>query len=435
MPAGRSCGKGSLLVNSSLEEQECVQCPPLSYTLSALDGCDKTVCFPRKCRACPKGADCTGLQFTSAAEGSEWEEELASDGSGFQKRILSCPAGFTMLRDPLSPEQDDCLLCPEGKYRLTPVVWQDANSNSLPECHACPRGAACPGGNVVEAMANFWRLQTIFSGGHEYLDAASDVCQAVDATDTTQCLFPEGIIWLRDWSDDAPMHCTRIPEISTALVCARPSSTTLQSRTGVTNRRASNDSTPDVGTARVYPCVLRACGYNNGCKQNRTGPLCGFCSPDYAMTTKGCSPTACASEEELAPLRWTLIVFASVVVLVLWFIMSWRPVVPEVEATIVRMLSSISGLGCVYLCFDNMQGDTADLSRGRGCRDVLTTILGGFKWIWARSEPQVFGYTKTRFRSLRRFISLHSKFWAVLACMPSNGRRSLPMLSTGSREP
>ena len=52
----RACGEGSLLVNSSLEDQECMACLPKTYTLSPLDGCGAVACFPRECRKCPKGA-------------------------------------------------------------------------------------------------------------------------------------------------------------------------------------------------------------------------------------------------------------------------------------------------------------------------------------------------------------------------------------------
>jgi hypothetical protein len=50
----RSCGEGSLLVNNSLDDQQCMPCKPMSYTLSATFGCAATECFPRECRKCPK---------------------------------------------------------------------------------------------------------------------------------------------------------------------------------------------------------------------------------------------------------------------------------------------------------------------------------------------------------------------------------------------
>jgi len=137
--AGRSCGMGFLLVNSSLNDQECVQCLQNSYTLSPFYGCEEDKCFPRNCRKCPKAADCSTLEFRSVAVGSVWEEEQASDLSGLQKRILSCPAGYKMMRDQEAPDQDNCLKCSKDYYRLTPVVWQ-GNSSLLPDCHPCPKG-------------------------------------------------------------------------------------------------------------------------------------------------------------------------------------------------------------------------------------------------------------------------------------------------------
>jgi len=325
------------------------------------------------CQTCPKGAVCgngecalRNSNFTCSdgtSVGSRWQPFVGTDrGMQVHKRILSCPAGFKMQRDPLFPQLDNCEKCSQNFYLLKPVDWQGPNT-TLPSCSACPKGATCAGGNIVEASAGFWRFQTQLLGGYEYLHAASDMCQ--EAQEGVECLFPVGFHVLQKWSD-APMHCTRLPEVSTGLVCARPSNNTLQRRTAFANGRAFQDPTLDVGIARIYRCMPGACDSNNSCGQNRTGPLCGFCSPGYAMTTQGCSRSVCASQRELTPMRMTLIICTSVCVLVLWFIMSWRPVVPEVDAVGARVFSSISGMACGYKCFKCF-----DSSHG--------TILGGLK--------------------------------------------------------
>lgn len=46
--------------------------------------------------------------------------------------------------------------------------------------------------DVVEAKAGNWRLQTLVSRDYEYLNVASDKCQANDAMAMTECLFPAG---------------------------------------------------------------------------------------------------------------------------------------------------------------------------------------------------------------------------------------------------
>lgn len=54
----RECGPGTLLVNSTIEDQECTVCLPKSYTLDFNQGCNARldICFPRDCFKCPKVA-------------------------------------------------------------------------------------------------------------------------------------------------------------------------------------------------------------------------------------------------------------------------------------------------------------------------------------------------------------------------------------------
>jgi hypothetical protein len=183
-------------------------------------------------------------------------------------------------------------------------------------------------------------LQTKLSGGYEYLDSASDVCQVEGAEEGTECLFPSGIIATKTWSDN-PMRCTLLPQVSSGLVCARQLTAQLADR-----RKTSNKDTDDqlddadlintedsqdedcsaeigstCGSARVYRCSLRTCDMNNTCFQNRTGPLCGMCLPGFAMTTEGCSSASCPTEEELHLWRGVAIAVIILVFLVGWFIL------------------------------------------------------------------------------------------------------------------
>ncbi len=52
-----SCPPGFLLVNASLESQQCKKCPAYSYSFNHLDGCiaeeSTLVCGVRNCQACP----------------------------------------------------------------------------------------------------------------------------------------------------------------------------------------------------------------------------------------------------------------------------------------------------------------------------------------------------------------------------------------------
>jgi len=110
------CPPGHQLANSvdgkfNADLQKCKACSVGKYIIDQA--------YP--CKNCPKGATCPdGFQFLSKATGAEWEEETALDG-GIQKRILSCPLGWEMKRDPLFPDQDDCVQCAEGSYLVSLV--------------------------------------------------------------------------------------------------------------------------------------------------------------------------------------------------------------------------------------------------------------------------------------------------------------------------
>ena len=53
----RSCPKGYLKVNASLNDQMCWPCKADSYSVSDVDGC-VGICASRPCTQCPAGADC-----------------------------------------------------------------------------------------------------------------------------------------------------------------------------------------------------------------------------------------------------------------------------------------------------------------------------------------------------------------------------------------
>lgn len=85
----RQCPSGNLLINTTIEVQECKQCLPGTYLLEGSSECTK----------CPEGADCPdGLSFVSRVEGAQWTKELATDGTGTRRlRITECPAGYALV--------------------------------------------------------------------------------------------------------------------------------------------------------------------------------------------------------------------------------------------------------------------------------------------------------------------------------------------------
>ena len=76
---------------------------------------------------------------------------------------------------------------------------------------------------------------------------------------------------------------------------------------------------------RVYQCAEDACVGNNTCNGNRTGLLCAYCAPGYALELKVC--TKCSSGDNvLKTLTTFLIALGVLLVLLILFLTGWREV-------------------------------------------------------------------------------------------------------------
>ena len=88
------------------------------------------------------------------------------------------------------------------------------------------------------------------------------------------------------------MTCIKLPGGGEELFCAR-----LLSAVSATRRTSTSNSSvvnaTDAVRASILRCPVGACGKNNSCNQNRTGPVCGNCLPGYAMEASGCSAKKC----------------------------------------------------------------------------------------------------------------------------------------------
>jgi len=133
----------------------------------------------------------------------------------------------------------------------------------------------------VKAKIDFWRLILHTIGDFEVIPEAD--CAMEGRKEGEVCMFPTGPALPRSqWGQ--PMRCLSI-DGSASLHCARrrPSGDDGSGR-----RVNGNASEDDAGTPMLFPCPQRqACGPNNECLQNRTGPLCGYCKNQYVMTAAG----------------------------------------------------------------------------------------------------------------------------------------------------
>jgi hypothetical protein len=90
-------------------------------------------------------------------------------------------------------------------------------------------------------------------------------------------------------------------------------------------RRSESGFSTNSSVMRVYQCAEDACASNNTCNGNRTGLLCGYCAPGYALELKVC--TKCSSGNNvLETLTPFLVAFGVLLVLLILFLTGWREV-------------------------------------------------------------------------------------------------------------
>jgi hypothetical protein len=94
------------------------------------------------------------------------------------------------------------------------------------------------------------------------------------------------------------------------------------------------------------------------------------------MNSDGCSAEPCPPEEELQRLRVTVGVIVSVMFLITYFALAWRPVVPEWDWILARALQGMSACLSHFLCYTDAQGDV-----GGGVEEVVHL----FKWLVSKA--------------------------------------------------
>jgi len=148
----RQCSPGSLLVNSSVELQQCRPCPANSYLLEGSTACAK----------CPVGAECTvdlncthcleGTNFLPHIPNSKWDRDTSALDGTYTFRLSSCPSGFLIERTEVNPQGDYCRRCLPNTYSIEETKWSDLQTQNV-TCIYCPIGMQCFGGNNVTPQA------------------------------------------------------------------------------------------------------------------------------------------------------------------------------------------------------------------------------------------------------------------------------------------
>ena len=94
------------------------------------------------------------------------------------------------------------------------------------------------------------------------------------------------------------------------------------------------------------------------------------------MNSDGCSAEPCPPEEELQRLRVTVGVIVTVMFLITYFALAWRPVVPELDWILARALQGMSAGLSHLLCYTDAEGDVG--------QSVLE-IVHLFKWLFSKA--------------------------------------------------
>jgi hypothetical protein len=188
----QSCPPGHQLINTTNGVfnptlQRCQACGTGFYIIDSSGPCLK----------CPKGALPDGCEDGSQLvptdwgevggkeQGSKWEdvyEDIDGEGAAMRRRLVECPAGYSMNYQQGIPVDDECIPCPLRSYRLNRVY----RNSSTPHCIVCDTSvpAFCPGRDAVIADAGFWQLKYQRFDGYVYLKEIE--CKE----EGKECLYP-----------------------------------------------------------------------------------------------------------------------------------------------------------------------------------------------------------------------------------------------------
>jgi hypothetical protein len=146
-----------------------------------------------KCQACPRG---WSTNVTGAAVCSECEMKYRSslrDFGGAGEGSHECIA--CLLGEVQTPNSGQCFYCAIGTYSLyagEQYIIQEMNENAKAKglnhanCHLCPNGGRCRGGNALKALNGFWRSSNMSTNFTECFFKAS--CEGASWEDSTKDL-------------------------------------------------------------------------------------------------------------------------------------------------------------------------------------------------------------------------------------------------------
>jgi len=333
------CPEGYLLINTTIEEQECWPCPKGTYSFDPYDGCVNGTCASRWCNPCPDdphgGAICCGKNlFDEILDDSLWQNHVF-DWGGFTstvRRIEKCPSGWIIIRNESDPTTDHCYRCPPYTFNYDGLyngVWYEGGNGSLayasmaeydiaqttqnPPCLPCPPGSICYGGDDITEAEGYWQ--------GDIMDCPPEACTSTN-NGPVVCIpdkcFPTNLTQVVSTSGD------NVTIVNTGRRLMEVNHNTGRRRllqAGQTGACTSPSGLPCRPRVYIHTCPAGSCQTSGVCVEGTTGPACGICAEGWARVGIECQKC----EQDLDYLRNVLIAIAVPILLIMFYFASWRP--------------------------------------------------------------------------------------------------------------
>ena len=212
----------------------------------------------------------------------------------------------------------------------------DDGKGGSPSCQACPEGGTCKDNAFTRKLTGSiwtkvpqtidgkiilaWRFDACplgFSLVRTLFNPAGDQCEECPP----ETYNIQGSKWSGNDTSRANF-CSKCPAEGAicpggAVVLAKGGWFAFQER--MKYRRSGSGTAANASVWRVYQCEQGACAGNNSCNQNRTGLLCGYCAPGYALELDACAK--CSSNNNgVQSLTYVLIALGVLLVLLILFL-------------------------------------------------------------------------------------------------------------------
>jgi hypothetical protein len=322
----------------------------------------------------------------------------------------------------------------------------DDGKGGSPSCQTCPEGGACKDNAFTGKLTGSiwtkfpqtidgkiilaWRVDACplgFSLVRTLFNPAGDQCEVCPP----QTYNIEGSKWSGNDTARASF-CLKCPVEGAdcpggAVVLAKDGWFAFQKR--MKYRRSGSGTAANASVWRVYQCEQGACAGDNSCNGNRTGLLCGYCAPGYALELEACAK--CSSNNN-GSLTYVLIALGVLLVLLVLFLIGWREVAPGnyLHMGYDKLLEALSGMLSFLVRFMSVKDQASSaaeqmlkdptvqklLAQGAKIAVAYFQVMRSFfnfKIVW----PQMIRNALATLAQLSTLVSFDFIQWPGLGCL------------------